>query len=225
MKKEKIFKIDILENQKSFLLLLVLALLILGISAFYLNTCLLKNNNFDYPNDVSSVSAKVESSLEDKKNTQASVQEPIIKSIINENSSSSKSIEFIDNQAGQDYKINYAVVNANFSFPVKKNLPTDYFGDLFSSDVYINSAETNMFFDEKVTAYTFKPIFELNEINSKTLGKNVSDLIEKNRQQNLNNNSCLLKNCLSLKNENLFFNGKIIALPLDLQALKKKARL
>lgn len=92
----------------------------------------------------------------------------------------------------------------------KKN----YFGDIFSSDVHINPIETNFYFDEEMAAYTFKPVYEFQELDSV-----ISD------DKSNNESNCLESGCLAIKNNNLYFDNVLLELPLQLDEFKNEGRL
>jgi hypothetical protein len=83
------------------------------------------------------------------------------------------------------------------------------FGDSFSSLAYINEEETDMFWDETVTAFSFPPLYSLTKQNDCTI--NDCGL---SREEVNPINICLANGCLRKDdNNNLFFNNRPLLLP------------
>lgn len=83
------------------------------------------------------------------------------------------------------------------------------FGDTFSGLAYINSQESDLFWDENTTAFTLPPLYNLSKKNNCAspdcgLSKSSIDITS----------SCLASGCLSKdEKDNLYFKGKALLLP------------
>lgn len=77
--------------------------------------------------------------------------------------------------------------------------------DGFSGDALINLEKTNLFFDDTVTALTFKPLYNLKE--EKDCENSFCGL------QTFNNLSCLKNACIYKKDNQLYYNNSLVELP------------
>lgn len=78
--------------------------------------------------------------------------------------------------------------------------PAASFSDIFSSNTWLNEDETTLLRNDSAMTLTFKPKIEI-----KDSGACPADFIK--------NNNCLGENCLEVKNNQLFYNQKLVILP------------
>ncbi len=95
---------------------------------------------------------------------------------------------------------------------IPQELAVSSFGDLFSGNGYINNAETSMYQDAMVTAFTFPPKFELAELDEKP----EAEFLEPLENQKI----CLKPDCLSLIGQIVHFNDRSLASPPEISGKK-----
>ncbi|MCF7795401.1 hypothetical protein K9M50_03515 [Patescibacteria group bacterium] len=89
------------------------------------------------------------------------------------------------------------------------------FGDSFSSGVYLNLKETNMYLDEYSSALTFEPLYDFFKLDSCVENGSTCDFHKDVQVLDGGMKACIsgTNNCLKVMNDKLYYNNKKIDLP------------
>jgi len=104
----------------------------------------------------------------------------------------------------------FIVVLQNQSSPAGLSVSPIYFSftDLFSGMSWINLVSTTMYQDKKEDAFMLPPVFKWQKLNQP-----ISSVGFVNKEADGSLLKCIGNNCLSVFEDNLFFNGKKISIP------------
>jgi hypothetical protein len=89
------------------------------------------------------------------------------------------------------------------------------FGDSFTSSVYLNLDETNMYLDDISTALTFKPLYDFSQVGSCGGNGSSCDFKKDLRILDYGMEACIKgsSDCLKVINDSLYYNGTELELP------------
>jgi hypothetical protein len=93
------------------------------------------------------------------------------------------------------------------------------FGDSFSSSAFLNREKTNMYLDDISTALVFDPLYDFSRLGSCGGDQGSCDFEKDIRILDYGMEACIDKtsDCLKVINEGLYYNGREIALPLEIR--------
>jgi len=100
---------------------------------------------------------------------------------------------------------------------ITKKYKISSFGDNFSSGVYLNMTETNMYLDDIITSLTFQPLYEFKKIKD-CEDKDISSCLPISEIESPSiSKACLENGCLEILNNGVYFNNKKLSLPKELK--------
>lgn len=168
--------------------------------------------------DLDSATSTLETIEETPAATSTSVVPPIENDIANSNTPPSLPVSSEPAISEIKKETPAPVVKSEFIPPVREQVigRLSSFGDGFSSLAYINQDQSNMFWDENVTAFSFPPVYQLKKQRDCS-----EDGCGLSRDGTYPQSLCLAAGCLRQgDNQRLFFKDKELKLPSPLSEQK-----